>query len=160
MMMKTCAALILATSLLASSAQAFVENRPVPITQEGVQQFGEAIPKGGVIDRGMMKAVNNCQGCPVPGIEASVAAVGYLHGLFDYYGYDYGATLRDYLALWIGEGRDAVDPQLNTVMTWTGLHNFMVAGAELIEVEKGQRLVDADILTPEQLAEIQGFYGR
>lgn len=156
MFRKTTTALALAGILLVPAAHAFPEPRPVPMTAEGVFAFQEAMPEPVVIERGSRRALSEgCpQGCYVPSVQASEALVGYLYGLFDYYGYDYGTTVYDYAHAMVGPDR-LDDKDLGMAVQYTRLEEFVNIAVDMFQAGEGERLKEAGILTPEQTHDLR-----
>lgn len=154
----------LVLGLCFSGAYAFSEPRPVPMTASGVYAFQSAMPEPQVIERGTHNAVaERCpQGCYVPSVPASKGMATYMDGLFDYYGYDYGATVYDYTKAMVGPDR-LDDRELGMAVQQTQLEDFLNVAIGLIQVGEADFLVENGMVSPQQAHDLRillepGYY--
>lgn len=150
---KTVASLALAGALLAPAAQAFPEPQPVGMTPEGVVMFLKSLPPESVILRGMQGAQAECQGC-----SRGLAAAIYMDGLFDYYGYDYGATVRDYASAFSAPG--GVSEQLYGVTQMTAFAGMMRPAVNVVRDGNEDDLVERGVLSREEVEAVKALPAR
>lgn len=145
------AGLALAGIALFSPAHAFPEPRPVAMTPEAVSQFLQAMPSDTVIANGMQRAIAECQDCP-----QGVAISTYLHGLFDYYGYDLSGTMVNYVQAYDAYGEPGgMSYELDLMLQQSGVAGVMTAPLAAVENGHGDRLVAEGALTPEAVEAIE-----
>lgn len=156
MTLKVSFALGLSITLISAASHAFPELRPVPMTADGVYAFQSAMPEPSVIERGSHRALSEgCpEGCYVPSVQASEALVVYLEGLFDYYGYDYGATVYDYTRAMVGPNR-LTDTDLGMAVQYTRLEEFVNVAVGLLQAGEGLRLEQMGVLSSEETHELR-----
>lgn len=152
---KTFASLALAIMLLgAGTAQAFTDPVPVDLSAEGLQRFALSLPGDDVVARGLQQSMDECMGCQPRTPEYVAAVVGYVDDLFDYYGYDLGATLVEYVELRQGlASADLanIDRGQVSMLQRSGMDDFMMILTSPVRIDLGYALVDHGILTADQL---------
>ncbi|MGO2383077.1 hypothetical protein ACT3OH_19355 [Vreelandella zhanjiangensis] len=149
-MIKQSIGFALAASLASINAHAFPAPQPVNILNEAeIQHFLATLPDE---DFFIQKLTERIVSCECEGAEAWLEMTDYYNGLLDYYGYNYGETLRTYATTMGGlDHHNQEDVLLARMWQYYGIDDLFMPVFALIEEQEAYRLVDSGVLTSEQV---------
>lgn len=143
--------------VLSLPAAAQMNAAPVPMTDQGLRLWVQAMPSDTTLANRLYRVIQECD-CEPGTPDRAKTLVHFFDGLFHHHGYSYGGTVREYLQAYTGEGRYQYEG--SHLLEPSGIGELMLPAIGLVQSGEGQWMVDQWVMSESDLAAIEDLMQR